>query len=65
VNQQDVTHKNASSVPLEKRGKSVDDESGKIQNDGNSLEEKMETPNMKTDDGFKTKSINNGNVFNA
>jgi hypothetical protein len=64
VNQQDVTHKNASSVPLEKRGKSVDDESGKIQNDGNSLEEKMETPNMKTDDGFKTKSVNNGNVFN-
>jgi hypothetical protein len=65
VNQQDVTHKNASSAPLEKRGKSVDDEFGEIQNDGKSLDEKMETPNMKTDDGFKTKSINNGNMFNA
>jgi hypothetical protein len=64
VNQQDVTHKNASSAPLEKRGKSVDDEFGEIQNDGKSLDEKMETPNMKTDDGFKTKSVNNGNVFN-
>ncbi|CAJ2653914.1 unnamed protein product [Trifolium pratense] len=60
VNQQDVTHKNASGVPLEERGKSVDDESGEIQNDGKSLEEKMETPNTKTNDGFKTKSINNG-----
>ncbi|GAU11165.1 hypothetical protein TSUD_197890 [Trifolium subterraneum] len=60
VNQQDVTHKNVSGVPLEERGKSVDDKSEEIQNDRKSLEEKMETPNMKTDDGFKTKSINNG-----
>jgi hypothetical protein len=65
VNKQDATHKNASGVPLEERGKSVDDESEEIQNDGKSLDEKMETPNMKTGDGFKTKSINNGNMFNA
>jgi hypothetical protein len=65
VNQQDVTHKNASGVPLEEKGKSVDDESGKVQNEGENLEEMMETPNRKTKDGVTPKSINNGNVINA
>jgi len=65
VNQQGMTHKNASGVPLEEKGKSVDDESGKVQDEGENLEEIMETPNMKTKDGVRPKSINNGNVINA
>ncbi|CAI8610652.1 unnamed protein product [Vicia faba] len=64
LDQQDVTHKNknASGVPLEERGKSDDDKSREIENDGKNVEEKMETPSMKTKDGFKTKSIGNGGL---
>jgi len=65
VNRQDVTDKNASGVPLEEREKTVDNESGEIQNEGKNLEEMIEKPNMKTKDGVKTKSTSNGNVFNA
>lgn len=65
VNQQDVTDKNAFGVPLEERGKTVDDKSGEIQNEGKNLEEMIEAPNTKTKDGVTPKSINNGNVINA
>ncbi|XP_058758249.1 uncharacterized protein LOC131631471 [Vicia villosa] len=60
LNQRDVSHENASGVPLEERGKSDEDKSGEIVNDGKNVEEKMETPNMKTKDGFKAESIDNG-----
>ncbi|TKY54154.1 hypothetical protein E2542_SST18560 [Spatholobus suberectus] len=59
VNQQDVaTQKSISSVPLEEKGKLVDDKSKEILNHG----EKMEKPNMKTEVGVKTRSTNNGAV---
>ncbi|CAL5198890.1 unnamed protein product [Lathyrus oleraceus] len=60
LNQQNVTCKNASGIPLEEKGKSVDDRSREIENDGKNVEEKKETPNMKTKEGFKARSINNG-----
>lgn len=65
VNQQDVILKNTSRVTSdESEGKFISDESIENLNHEN-LEEKMETPNMKIKDGSETKSIDNGNAFNA
>jgi len=66
VNDQDAAkQKSVSSVPSEERGTFVDDAFKVIQNDVKNLKEKIETPDMKTNDGNKTRRTNNGNVFNS
>ncbi|XP_057415099.1 uncharacterized protein LOC130709977 [Lotus japonicus] len=63
VNHQNVvTDKSTSSVPLEESGKVVDNESREILNHGKDLEEKMETPNKKTEVPAKANSNDNGGV---
>ncbi|KOM33504.1 hypothetical protein LR48_Vigan01g306000 [Vigna angularis] len=63
VNDQDADkQKSVSSVPLEERGRFVDDAFKVIQNDVKNLNEKMETPDMKTNVGNKTRRTDNGDA---
>lgn len=59
VKQQDVVQKSNSSDPSEERRKFVYDKS-KVKNYGKNLKEKKEKPNVKTEDGVKTRSTNSG-----
>jgi len=63
VNDRDA--ESVSSVPSEERGRLVDDELKVIQSYVKNLKGKMETPDMKTDVGNKTRRTNNGNVSNS
>lgn len=58
VNDRDA--ESVSSVPSEERGRLVDDELKVIQSYVKNLKGKMETPDMKTDVGNKTRRTNNG-----
>ncbi|XP_019451046.1 PREDICTED: uncharacterized protein LOC109353287 isoform X1 [Lupinus angustifolius] len=65
VNQQGVeTHESVSRLPLERK-KIVDDKSNAILNQGKKLEDKTETPSIKTGSADKTKNTNNGGFEEA
>ncbi|KAK7292268.1 hypothetical protein RIF29_08046 [Crotalaria pallida] len=62
VNQQDVKkQERVSRLPLEGK-KLVDDKSNAILNHGSNLEKEMETLDLKTGAGVKTKNTNNGEI---